>query len=436
MNFLLLGRPNVGKTSIYNTLVGKHNNIIHPDSGTTRDWHQGEIKKSLGMFIYDTPGLEISKNISKIYKNNYIYNFLFKKIDCFLYVIDYFSIFNSYDREYINKLRKFDKQIILLINKFDNFSDTKNNEYTKYGLHNVFFLSCSHKLGFKILNEFFLNNYKNTNDKNFNHEYSISIFGKPNVGKSTLLNSFLDYPRALESSQPGTTTDYVEDIFIYKRKKIKIIDTAGIIKKSKISKQSLNYLSVKKSFTKISSVDVAIIVIDSINGLDMQDKRIIKLITNKSKKIIIAFNKIDLIKDKKLFIKETLEEIKFTLHEIKNIKVFFLSSIKKNNSKQILNYIINNVMIPNKDISTSKLNNWLKIVTKETTHPLINNKKVKFKYAVKIKNEPVTIKVFCNFSKNIRENYRKYLINSFNTKFKIKNQVTRFVFSTSENPYK
>ena len=333
-------------------------------------------------------------------------------------------------------LRKFDKEIILLINKFDNFKQIPNNDFYKYGIKNYFFLSCSHNYGFDLINNY-LKNRETSKIKNnlIIHDFSIAIFGKPNTGKSTLLNSFLGFNRFTTGSIPGTTSDFVKEYFTYKDCVIKVIDTAGISKKSIILSKSINYYSIQKSLQKIAEVGAAMIIIDSSEGLDRQDKRIINIVSNKARNIIIIFNKIDLIEKKENFIKETLQEIDNTLHEIKNIKVFFCSAFSKRHVNKILSYLFENIIIKKYFISTGNINKWLKKVVLRKSHPLIENKKVNFKYAVKINENPVTIKIYSNFASKIKNEYRRYLINNFNKKFRIINQKTRLVFTSAKNPY-
>ena len=436
MNFLLIGRSNVGKSSIYNILTGFNSNIIHKDSGTTRDWHQERFKKIPEFIIFDSPGLLLNNKKKKSFQTTLIFKNLLKKIDSFFYVIDYSSIFYVLDKKFIDELRKFDKEIILLINKFDNFKQIPNNDFYKYGIKNYFFLSCSHNYGFDLINNY-LKNRETSKIKNnlIIHDFSIAIFGKPNTGKSTLLNSFLGFNRFTTGSIPGTTSDFVKEYFTYKDCVIKVIDTAGISKKSIILSKSINYYSIQKSLQKIAEVGAAMIIIDSSEGLDRQDKRIINIVSNKARNIIIIFNKIDLIEKKENFIKETLQEIDNTLHEIKNIKVFFCSAFSKRHVNKILSYLFENIIIKKYFISTGNINKWLKKVVLRKSHPLIENKKVNFKYAVKINENPVTIKIYSNFASKIKNEYRRYLINNFNKKFRIINQKTRLVFTSAKNPY-
>mgnify|MGYP006086525597 CR=1 FL=1 len=435
MNFLLIGNPNVGKSSIYNKLTGINSNIIHSEAGTTRDWHKDLIKDS-NNFIFDTPGNLTDNIFIKKLHNNKIYNEILSETDIFLYVIDYKTIFNNDDKYAIDKLRKYGKKTVLIINKFDNYIITPNNDYLKYGLENSFFLSCAHNYGFDLLIDF-LNESKNSsiikNTNNF--DYQLAIFGKPNAGKSTFLNTSLGYERFKTSNVAGTTSDFVEELLVFKNKSLKIIDTAGIGRKSNIINKSISFFSIKKSIENINKVDAALIIIDSQKGMDRQDKRIIDLITDKAKSIIIIFNKIDLIENKDSFKKETINNIDYDFHQIKNIKVLFCSSFSKTHTNKIFNYLFDNIFEKKQKISTSKLNTWLKKTILLKQHPLIENKNVNFKYAVQIKSSPITIKIFCSYSNRLKNDYKRFLVNNFNKNFKIINQKTKFVFSSVKNPY-
>jgi len=327
MNYLLIGKPNVGKTSIYNILTGFDSNITHAKVGTTRDWHFEKIKDS-SINIYDTPGILINDTHKKNILTSSFTKIIEKKINHFLYVIDYSDSFNEIDNFAITKLRKYNKNIILIVNKFDNFNQSPSPEITQYNIKDVIFLSCVHRYGFdELKTKIGVSKYNNNINKEQKIDFSLAILGKPNVGKSTLLNTILGYERASTSPIAGTTSDYVSDQFYYRKKLFKIFDTAGIGRKANVEKKSINFYSIKKSFVKIAKVDVAIILIDSKEGLDKQDKRIINMVTDKAKSILLLFNKIDLIKNKKIFQLEIIKQIEHTLGQIKNIKFFFIIKV-------------------------------------------------------------------------------------------------------------
>ncbi len=224
MNFLLIGRPNAGKSSLYNILTSGKNNIIHKEEGTTRDWHKSCVKDLENIFIYDTPGVIIQNDkIDKVHFSD-----LFNSIDKLIYVIDFNEKYYENEIQSINKLRSLNKEIILVINKDDNAK--KNLDTSLFGIKDIFYISCSHKIGIENIYEY-LEQYEGKIEQKIEDSFSIAIFGKPNAGKSTLANSLIGYDRIQTSPVAGTTSDFVEDSYIYKNQLFKILDTAGIFKK-------------------------------------------------------------------------------------------------------------------------------------------------------------------------------------------------------------
>ncbi len=427
MNFLLIGKPNVGKSSIYNILtIGK--NIIHKEEGTTRDWHKSKVENLNNIIIYDTPGIIIKNN--KI--NELEFYELFKIIDKFIYVIDYKNVNYENEIESINKLRKFNKEIILIVNKDDN--NQQNIDIKLFGIQSLFFVSCSHKIGFNNLYEYF-ETFDQNIEKKVEKIFSIAIFGKPNAGKSTLANALIGYERFKTSSNAGTTSDFVEDIFIYKKNRFKILDTAGIFKKNKIEIHSINFESIRKSLDIIGKIDLNIMLIDCNDGFDSQIKKILNMLINQSKSVLIVFNKIDTIEDKSNFIKDTKLIIKGTYSQTKNLSIIFLSAKNKQNIDKLKNSLYSKSKKITKKLSTSKLNQCIKNCTNEKPHPLIKGKSVKFKYAVQISTLPLTIKIFSNFSKDIKKNYKTYLVNQIIKTFNIEDTKVNLIFSSSKNPF-
>ena len=271
--------------------------------------------------------------------------------------------------------------------------------------------------------------------KEIENQFSIAIFGKPNAGKSTLANSFLGFDRIKTSSKAGTTSDFVEDNYIYKKNNFKILDTAGIFRKNKIDTDSINFAAIRKSLDIINMIDLSIMLIDSNDGFDSQIKKILNMLINQSRSVIIVFNKIDTIRDKNIFIKETKLVVKETYSQTKNLSIIFLSATNKENVDKLKNTLFAKANKIVKKLSTGQLNSCIKKISEENPHPLVKGKSVKFKYAVQVSSSPLIIKVFCNFSKEIKKNYKTYLTNKIIKYFNIVDTKVSVIFTSSKNPF-
>ncbi len=428
MNLLIIGMPNVGKSSLYNIMTNNNQNIIHETVGTTRDWHVASFKNNSNINVFDTPGLtNFKKNIDKKLLD------LINDIDLFLYVVDYKSESFFNDKELISILRKFNKQIILIVNKDDNNKQNKNFDFL--GLENIYHISCSHKLGIDKLLKFLSNfNIENKSIKKIN--FTIGLFGKTNVGKSTLLNKLVGFNRSVVSDKPKTTTDIVLSSFKYKNNEYSIKDTAGLIKKNKIDKNSLDYYVTKKTLSIIKDLDITLFLLDIQQGFDNQSKKIFNLIFENSNIIILLINKIDLIKiNKKKIISKLKKDIELEFSQSKNIFIIPISNLYPKDIIYLKKYIHKLTFEVNKVISTSQINQWMKKTINNNPHSRIKGKEVKFKYATQISNNPLTIKIFSNFTKEISNHYRRFLLNSFYEFFNIKSKKVKIIFSKSSNPY-
>ena len=281
-----------------------------------------------------------------------------------------------------------------------------------------------------------LNKYKSKKIKNNLFDYSIGLFGKTNVGKSTLLNKLVGFERSTVSNKPKTTTDIVLSSFNFKNYNFLIKDTAGLIKKSKIDKDSLDYYATKKTLSIIHDLDLNIFLIDIDQGFDNQSKKIFNIVYKKSNTILFVINKIDLIKkNKNRNLIELKQNIQNQFSQSKNIHFIAISSFNSsdiNKLKKSIYKLTNEIQIK---LSTSKINQWLKFIKDRNPHPRIKGNEVKFKYATQVSDKPLKIKIFSNYSTEISMQYKRFLLNSFYEYFKIKSKNINIIFSKSQNPF-
>ena len=256
------------------------------------------------------------------------------------------------------------------------------------------------------------------------------------MGKSTLLNKLVGYDRSLVSHKPKTTTDIVSSSFKFKDYQYLIKDTAGLIKKNKIDKDSVDFFATKKTLSIIQDIDVNLFLIDINQGFDNQSKKIFNIIYQKSNTLLFLINKVDLIKNnKKKILLDLKKDIEQKFSQSKNIYIIPISTLYKKDITGLKNFIHKLTSDFNKKINTSQINQWLQKTTNKNPHSRIKGKEVKFKYASQISNKPLKIKIFSNYSREISEHYKRFLLNNFYDYFNIKSKNLKIIFSKSNNPY-
>lgn len=310
----IVGRKNVGKSSIFNRLVGRRLSIVHETPGVTRDRVCNEVNWRGRIFnLIDTGGFFPEEDNILASKIMYQIEIALKQADVIYFVVDGRAGLVASEYEIAKILRRLNKPVLLLINKIDNKRiEPVVNEFYKLGFEKMFAVSAERGIGFgEVLDETmkFLPVIRVKRDKKI---IRIAILGRPNAGKSTLLNTIIKEERAVVDDKPGTTRDLVTAQFMFKDKKIEIIDTHGLKKRSHI-KEPIEFYSMMRVIHVIDDIDTGIIIFDVAQGVVHEDCHIASLLLSKAKGIIIAANKIDLIekKEHKLIINSTIESFRF-----------------------------------------------------------------------------------------------------------------------------
>lgn len=298
----IIGRTNVGKSTLFNKLIEKRKSIVSSESNTTRDFIEGSIIwKGSNFNVVDTGGIDIdgkNQEEAEILKQALK---VAKEASLIFFIVDAKAGLMPYDEEICLKIKKINRKIILIINKVDSLRNKREiiTEFSKLGFskENTFLVSANSGMGTGELLDYAYDNISASKTKNIKHDISVSIIGKPNVGKSSLLNAIIRDERSIVADRPHTTRESVDSDFIYKNKNFLIVDTAGIRKKSNI-KSTVEKISVSQSLYAIKNSDVVLFVIDVASEITSQDKKLVSIIKEYKKGLIFIINKWDLIGDK------------------------------------------------------------------------------------------------------------------------------------------
>jgi GTP-binding protein len=411
---VIVGRPNVGKSTLFNRLVGKKGAIVHDISGVTRDRNYGDVEWDGKEFqLIDTGGYV--PNSSDLFETaiREQVEIAINDADKILFLTDVRTGINPLDIEMAELLRSSNKKFFLLVNKVDseNFEPAVA-EFYSLGIPNVYPISAlaGRKIG-DFLEELTSDFLPASAEEEGDPRLKIAIVGRPNVGKSSLANALLGYDRSIVTNIPGTTRDSINSILKYYGQEIILIDTAGLRKKKRIE-ESIEFYSTVRTLKAIGECDVAVIMVDSQLGVENQDQKIIDEAVRRRKGIIIAVNKWDLIEKDSKSVKEYEDNISDNLGSIDYAPVIFISALTKKRIFKLIELCININAERKKKIPTNQLNDvLLPEISKMPPPSTGTGKEVKIKYITQGGlHYPVFI-FFCNYPKQIPEHYKRFLEN-------------------------
>ena len=431
----IVGRPNVGKSTIFNILTASRSAIVADYSGLTRDRKYGTLKDT-GVTLIDTGGLnEDSDDMSHAIKEQT--DLAIDEADSLLFVVDAIDGLLPTDQEIAQSLRKQNKNITLLINKADNHKlEESSAEFNNLGFKQTIFLSASHNKGFSELREL-LSEYDDS-EPNQDSIYDsdsvkISIIGRPNAGKSTLVNALIGEDRLVVSSESGTTRDSIDVPLEFKNKKITLIDTAGMRRKRSIKEETEKF-SVSKSVDSIKRGDLVILLLDGSENIVDQDIHLLGLTLAIGRPVIVVANKIDLLNKSE---REGLEnKINRKLKFASYIKLHYISALEKRGLKRLLNVADKVYLDSLRDLDTSIINKILKSATYNQQPAMAGRFRPKLRYAHSGGKNPPTIIIHGNNLKQIQESYTRYLENYFRKELDLGSTPLDIVYKDQENPYK
>lgn len=461
----IIGRPNVGKSTLFNRLIGRKMAIVHDQPGVTRDRKEGKGSLfGIKFNIIDTAGLEDAKSGTLEHSMKIQTEKALSDSDLGLLLIDGKAGLTPLDSYFAEIYRKSKTKVILVANKCENKNDNISAfEAVKLGFGNPIIISAEHGLGMENLFEAILPYYQEkiknesleeegeepetTTEENpeltteekealqENKPINLAIFGRPNVGKSTLVNALLKDERMLVGDMPGVTRDAISVDWQWQDKKIKLTDTAGIRRQSKIY-SDLEKLSVAGSKRAAFMAQVVILVLDGNAILDKQDLTLAGKVIEEGRCLIIAVNKWDTVSDKK----EALEKLNYKLThsftQVKEVPTVTISALKGQNLEILMNKVFEVYKKWNTRIKTSLLNEWFKDITSAHPPPLgKNNRRIKLKYITQAKTRPPSFFIFSSNPEGLPDSYLKYIHNNLAQCFKLKGIPLRITVRKGANPY-
>ena len=413
----IVGRPNVGKSTLFNRIVGKRRAVIEDYPGITRDRLYGEARwedkifdvVDTGGFLHD-PEEEFAREVIKQVL------MAVEEADIILMMMDGESGVLPLDIELIDKLRKYDKRVMYGVNKIDGPKKEKALLVDFYSLGvDLFPFSALNGHGYEELMDTIAEGLPEVEAEKTEYP-RVAIVGRPNVGKSTLVNSLLSKERMIVSSTPGTTRDAVDSVCSYYKKNYILVDTAGIRRKGKMAKTVERY-SFLKTIMNIENCDVALIILDATEGIVELDQKIAGVVTSAKKGAIIILNKWDLVTKETATADEVKKLVYNKLWFMKHVPVLTISALSKKRTTKIFPIIDNVIEECSKRISTHELNLFLRNAVSAKEPPLYRGRRVKIYYISQVKTSPPGFIIFTNKKEGIKPQYIKYLEHKLRDRF-------------------
>jgi GTPase len=442
LSVMLMGRPNVGKSTLFNRLLKKKVALTADEPGVTRDWQRYEVQLlGLPLSLFDTPGLVFQKTqcplsqlIQKQAKD------LLSSADVVLWMLDALSGMTRDDQDVLAFLRKSGAYILPIINKAEKYQEYGLNlDLQELGFDRPLSISALHGVGLEEL-RYALSKIPVKNalpppsqEKPF---LQVVILGRPNAGKSTLINRCLGYDRLLTSEIAGTTRDAVHVTFNFDQHPIALVDTAGLRKRSAISEE-VEKKSCSETFHALIFAHVAVVLLDATRGLEKQDLVILQKVIQEGRGMVIALNKWDQVsrQEQSHYLKSVQKCLSENACGPKSIPIIPTSAINGYGLTQIWKEVLNVYKRWQKRLSTSQLNRFLEVCLQRHPPAMVSGKRIRIKYMTQIKSRPPCFVIFGNQLDELEDSYKRYLRNALCEQFDFQGVPIRLLFKNSENPY-
>jgi len=454
----IVGRPNVGKSTLFNRLTGTRAALVSDLPGLTRDRKLGDTE--LGghpIRIIDTAGLEVASRGSIADRMRLQTEAAIAEADLVLFVIDARDGVTSTDETFARTVRASGRPVVLIANKCEGrTADDGFYDAYKLGLGEPVAISAEHGLGLGDLERDALaalglkpkERQKRRRDGNKesdqdaeqesedrpNRPLRVAIVGRPNAGKSTLVNALLGEDRMITGPEPGLTRDSVASDFTWNGHAIRLFDTAGLRRKAKVTELA-EKLSTSDAVRAVQFAEVVVLLLDAERGLEHQDLTIGELVTEEGRALVVAVNKWDRIEDKQKTLRDLLAKVGDSLAQVPGVAVIPISAASEKNLDKLMRAVVTAAEIWNRRVGTPKLNRWLEEALARHAPPAPSGRRLKIRYMTQPSTRPPTFVAFCSRPADLPKAYIKYLTNSLRQAFDLPGVPIRFNLRKGDNPF-
>jgi GTP-binding protein len=444
----IVGRPNVGKSTLFNRLTGRRQALVDDRPGVTRDRREGKAEiRGHEITVVDTPGFEEARGDSIEARMRRQTEEAITAADAAIFLIDARAGVTPLDRAFAGLLRRSKRPVLLIGNKCEgSLHQAGLAEAHSLGLGDPLGVSAEHGLGIDELFDWVaerLPKIEPTPEEEGEAEegeteevkpIKLAIVGRPNVGKSTLVNKLLGEERQLTGPEPGITRDAISIPWTYKGREIELVDTAGLRRKRGIEDR-VEQLAVGDTINTIRYAEVVVLVLDGEAIFDKQDLTIARHVIEEGRALVIAVSKWDAVADKTAALKRLKDRLEASLHQASGVAWLAVSGLKGTNLDKLMDAVLAAHERWNRRLPTSRLNRWLGEAVERHTPPLVQGRRLKIRYATQVKARPPTFALWVTNIDALPESYERYLAGSLREVFDLSGVPIRFLLRKGKNPY-
>ncbi len=438
---VIVGRPNVGKSTLFNRLVGRRSALVHDQPGVTRDWREGDGQLAdLSFRLVDTAGLEEAGGESLAARSQEQTEKALSLADIVLLVIDARAGVTPVDSYFADRLRRFGKTVLLVANKCEGHGGAAGlAEAHALGLGEPIPVSAEHGEGMALLYDAvapLLDAMAESEDGDADETtLRLAIVGRPNVGKSTLVNALLGHERVLTGPEAGITRDAIAVAWRYDGRKVELVDTAGLRRRARVTNK-LEKLAVDDTQRAVRFAQVVALVLDATELMERQDLGIASQVVEEGRALVIVMTKWDLVDQKTQTMSDLHDRLQRSLPQVRGVPVVTLSGLTGQNLGRLMPAVSRAYEVWNKRIPTGPLNTWLAEATANHPPPLTSLKRrLRIRYATQAKTRPPTFFLFVNRPSELPDSYRRYLENGLRSRFGLEGTPLRLSLRKGQNPY-